>query len=205
MKRLAILGASGHGKVVADTAELSGWNEIAFFDDVWPSILANGHWPVVGETKTLLTNLSDFEAVVVAIGNNKVRLDKLAQLKQHNAESAIIVHPSAQLSRYAVVKAGSVIFANAVINAGAEVGQGCIINTGAIVEHDCRLGDGVHVSPNSSLAGGVSVGSESWIGMGASVRQLINIGDGAIVGMASVVTKDVASGTVVVGNPARNL
>ena len=32
-ERLIIIGASGHGKVVADIAELSGYKEIAFLDD----------------------------------------------------------------------------------------------------------------------------------------------------------------------------
>ncbi len=38
MSRLAVLGASGHGKVVADCAELVGWSDIVFFDDAWPKI-----------------------------------------------------------------------------------------------------------------------------------------------------------------------
>ena len=33
MKRLAIIGASGHGKVVADIAKKNGYKEIVFLDD----------------------------------------------------------------------------------------------------------------------------------------------------------------------------
>ena len=36
MNCLAILGASGHGKVVAEIAELQGWKKIVFFDDAFP-------------------------------------------------------------------------------------------------------------------------------------------------------------------------
>ena len=38
MKTLAILGASGHGKVVADAALSTGlWQEVVFYDDAWPA------------------------------------------------------------------------------------------------------------------------------------------------------------------------
>ena len=56
MKCLAILGASGHGKVVADAAECSGWDRIVFYDDAWPKCEVNGVWNVIGDTEALLIN-----------------------------------------------------------------------------------------------------------------------------------------------------
>ncbi len=203
MKRLAILGASGHGKVVADAAELSGWDDIVFYDDSWPRINENGNWPVLGGGRKLIENLALYDGVVVGIGDNTVRLEKLTGLEAENASLAVIIHPSAQVSRYARVSPGTVVFANSAVNAGAELGKGCIINTGAVVEHDCRLADGVHVSPNAALAGGVVVGRASWIGIGAAVKQLVSIGDRAVVGMGAVVTRNMSDGVVAYGNPAR--
>ncbi|BHH85101.1 acetyltransferase [Desulforhopalus sp. 52FAK] len=203
MKRLAILGASGHGKVVADAAELSGWTDVVFYDDAWPENNNNGIWPVKGCSSELRKKLKRFDGVVVAIGDNTVRLEKLFELQRENAPLAIVIHPSAQVSRYAKVLPGTVILANSAVNAGAKIGRGCIINTGAIVEHDCRLADGVHVSPNGALAGGVVVGRISWIGLAAVVKQLVSIGDGVVVGMGAVVTQNVSDGSVVFGNPAR--
>ncbi len=205
MKRLAVLGASGHGKVVADAAELEGWDDVVFFDDAWPSVLKMDIWPVVGSTAVLLRQLSEFQGVVVAIGDNEIRLEKLTKLEQHKACLSVVVHPSAVISRYAQVGLGSVILATAVVNAGAKLGRGCIINTGAVVEHDCRLDDGVHVSPNASLAGAVEVGFQSWIGAGASVKQSITIGRMVTVGMGAVVIADAPNGSVVVGSPARQM
>lgn len=203
MKRLAILGASGHGKVVADAAELSGWDSVVFFDDAWPKIERNGNWSVQGGSRELIECLERYEGVVVAIGNNAVRLEKLNELEAASASLAVIIHPSAQVSRYAKVSPGTVILANSVVNVGAELGKGCVINTGAVVEHDCRLVDGVHVSPNAALAGGVVVGRASWVGIGAVVRQLVSIGDGVVVGMGAVVTRNISDGVVAFGNPAR--
>lgn len=51
----------------------------------------------------------------------------------------------------------------------------------------------------------VDIGHDVWIGHGAIVLPGVTIGNGAIVGAGSVVTKDVASYTIVVGNPARPL
>ena len=203
MKRLAILGASGHGKVVADAAELSGWDSVVFYDDAWPVFNTNGIWPIQGGSRELIKSLRRYDGVVVAIGDNTVRLEKLAELESGNASIAVIVHPSAQVSRYARVSPGTVVFANAAVNAGALLGKGCIINTGSVVEHDCRLADGVHVSPNAALAGGVVVGRASWIGIGAVVKQLVSIGDGVVIGMGAVVTRNMSDELVAIGNPAR--
>lgn len=200
--RLAILGASGHGKVVADAAGLTGWDEVVVFDDAWPEVTQNGPWTVVGDTATLLEDVKVFDGVVVAIGNNQIRQQKQCELAASGAGIVSLIHPTAVVSEYAEIGKGSVIFANAVVNAFADVGEGCIVNTGAVVEHDCELGDFTHVSPNSVLAGGVKVGRLAWIGACASVRQLIEVGEGAVVGMGAVVTKDVPPRVTVLGNPA---
>lgn len=203
MKRLAILGASGHGKVVADAAEACGWQEIAFYDDAWPERNTVGPWKVLGNTLSLVSNLAVYNGVIVGIGDNNIRADKQKQLNRAEAHLVSIIHPSAVVSPHASIGAGSVVFSHAVVNACAKVGSGVIINTGAIVEHDCNLSDFSHISPGVVLAGGVTVGKFSWVGAGASVRQLLQIGESAIVGMGAAVTKNVVSGTTVIGNPAR--
>jgi len=51
----------------------------------------------------------------------------------------------------------------------------------------------------------VAIGCDVWIGGGAILLAGVTVGDGAIVGAGSVVTRDVAAGVTVVGNPARPL
>lgn len=205
MKRLAILGASGHGKVLADCAELGGWDTVRFFDDAWPQQQVNRHWPILGKTADLLQQVANFDGIVVAIGNNAIRAEKLKLLSDAGAVLPVICHPSASVSRYASLGPGSVVFASAVVNADCSVGVGAIINTGATVDHDCRLADAVHISPGAHLAGGVSVGARSWIGIGSCVRQQVRIGEGVVIGAGAAVVADVADASIVAGVPARSL
>lgn len=202
MNKLAILGASGHGKVVADCAECCGWSQIAFFDDAWPKMAVNGRWPVIGTTENLITSLSDFDGVIVAIGNNHIRHQKLLKLADHGANIVTLLHPSAQISKYASMGSGSVAFACSVVNVDVSVGMGSIINTCASVDHDCLLGAAVHISPGARIAGGVSIGDRSWIGIGATVKQLITIGTDVIVGAGAVVVGNTQDAVTVMGVPA---
>lgn len=203
--KLAILGASGHGKVVADTAECCGWQTVEFFDDAWPGLQINAAWSVVGDTAALMRRLADFDGVLVAIGNNRIRHAKLLELRAAGACLVTLVHPAATVSRYAVIGEGVVVFAGVVVNAEARINLGGILNTGCSIDHDCLLGDAVHISPGARLAGGVQVGDLSWIGIGASVRQLVRIGERVMVGAGSAVVSDIPNDVTVAGVPAKSM
>lgn len=205
-KELAIVGASGHGKVVADIAEQLGFT-IKFYDDAYPNKTTIAHWPILGSSSDLIaTNHKKFRPftnVVVAIGDNSIRFQKIGQLQENGFNLITLIHPSAVVSRYAEIENGTVIFPRAVINAFARIGLGTIINTGSIVEHDCIVGDYAHISPNASLSGGVEVGSKCWIGVGSQVKQLVKIGDNTIIGAGSTVLSDIPSDVTAVGSPAK--
>ncbi len=203
MRRLAILGASGHGKVVADAALASGWDEVVFYDDQWPEKLMVAHWPVVGNSSMLIGQAAGVTGAIVGIGGCAARAAMHAALRDSGMQMETIVHPRAWISPNAVVGGGSVIVAGAVINIGATIGEACIVNTGATVDHDCVLGLAVHVAPGANVSGGVVVGDRSWIGVGACVRQGVRIGADVVVGAGGVVVAEVGNGQVVYGSPAR--
>lgn len=202
MTKCAILGASGHGKVIAEIAELNGFNEVSFFDDRFPAVTQIAHWPVKGNTADLLAVVQGFDLVVVAIGNNASRLQKLHLLQQTGAMLRPLVHPNATVSRYAQLGDGTVVMANAAINAFVSIGVGGIINTCASVDHDCILADGVHISPGANLAGAVCIGEQSWIGIGAQVKQSVNVGSQVVVGAGATVICDIPDFQTVIGTPA---
>lgn len=198
--RLYLIGAGGHGRVVADVAEAVGYRDIRFLDERWPSLTESLAWPVTGR------GIEDFQSGasgIVSIGDCETRLNLLLQLAAMNCTIPSLVHPCAFVSRHATLGAGTVVMPQAAINAGAMLGIGVIVNTGATIDHDCQIGDAVHVSPGVHLAGGVSVGEKSWIGIGAVVREGVRIGANSMIGAGAAVVSHVPDGTCVLGVPAK--
>jgi len=203
MERLAVLGASGHGKVVAEIAEKSGWREIVFFDDAWPESTRNLCCHVAGNSQSLIEKLDEFSGVIVAIGDNAIRAQKLKWLLELGAPLVSLLHPSSVVSQSADLDVGVVVMPGVVINASVRIGCGVILNTACSVDHDCVISDCVHISPGVHLAGGVKVGLKSWIGIGATVIELVNIGQNVIVGAGGVVVGNIPDNLTVMGVPAK--
>jgi len=203
MKKLAILGASGHGKVVAEIAELIGWDEVVFFDDAFPSVEKIGVWPVRGTTEDMVTDVDVYTAAIVAIGDNHIRLEKSNYLLSKGFKLETLIHPRSTVSKYAEVGVGTVVMAGAIINPFTSIGLSSIINTSCSIDHDCTIAEGVHISPGAHVAGGVSIGEMSWLGIGSVVKQGIAISDSVIVAAGAVVVNDVPCNSIVKGVPAK--
>ncbi len=201
MKSIAIIGASGHGKVVADIARKQGYEQIVFLDDN-ESVKTCGNYPVVGNTDTVFS--MNIEAIV-AIGNTNIRKKLLDKLYKNNVNIATLIHPNAIVAEDVVIGSGSVVMAGAVINSGTQIGKGCIINTCASVDHDCIISDYVHVSVGSHLAGTVEIGSSTWIGIGAIVSNNVSINSECIIGAGATVVKSIKEKGTYVGTPARQI
>jgi sugar O-acyltransferase (sialic acid O-acetyltransferase NeuD family) len=210
-KRFLVIGAGGHGRVVADLIRVLGHSVVGFVDDdpaKNDSVVDSTGSRVIMTLQSLMQHLDGnstlpaaADNVALAIGGNGRRLELFTQLRPHCAPA--LIHSGAIVSPTARVGDGSVVFARAAINPEAQVGCAAIINTGAIVEHDCYLEDGVHISPGAVLCGTVAVGARSWIGAASVVIQCRSVGRDCIVGAGAVVVHDLPDGVVAYGNPAR--
>lgn len=200
MKKLAIIGASGHGKVIADIAIRSGYEEIVFFDDNEEMHECAG-FPVVG-TSGEVDIYPDCD-VIVAIGNASIREKIHKQVGEDRL--ATLIHPQAAISRRVMIGKGTVVMAGAVINSDTKIGEGCIINTGASVDHDCNIGDFVHVSVGAHVAGTVTVEDSTWIGAGATVSNNVAICGECMIGAGAVVVKNINESGTYVGTPTKKI
>ena len=194
-KRLAIIGAGGHGKVVGEIALLNDYNVIDFFDD---SINKIKKYPfkICGDLVKLKNNFKNYDFFFVAIGDNKVRYDKIFWLKKQKKNIISLIHPKSTISQFSSIEVGSCVMANAVINAGTIIKEGVIINTSSSIDHDCLIEDYAHVSPNCSLSGNVSIGKFTHLGTGTSVHPDINIGQNVKTGIGSKIYKDILNNKI---------
>lgn len=208
-KKVVIIGAGGHAKVIADIVEKSGDTVYGFLDDKLPegTIIANNKlFKVIGDFNkrfTLPITHQDLE-FVIAIGDNKKRKE-IAEKSVHNIKYYTAIHPSATIGLDVSIGEGTVVMANSCINTSATIGRHCIINTGSIIEHDNVLEDYVHISPNATLAGTVKVGERTHIGISATVKNNIEICEECIIGAGAVVVKDIKEKGTYVGVPARRM
>jgi sugar O-acyltransferase (sialic acid O-acetyltransferase NeuD family) len=180
--------------------------------DVWESITRLGHDIVAldnfggADERLPLAPLDAAERARFVIGLSSAHgrasaaYDALRRGFDHPyavADPSTVIASTVELRHGAYLNAGVVVGSHAVIGCHANV------NRAASVGHDCRLGFAVSISPGVTLAGGVEVAARAFVGAGATVLPGISIGRGAVIGAGAVITRDVAEGAVVVGNPAR--
>lgn len=197
-KKIIIIGAGGHGKVLADLAIKNEYEVVGFLDDAKP-IGQHGKFSILG-CVDIASEYKDECEFVIAVGNNHTR-EKIAN--RLSLKWATLIHPAAVLGMDVEIGEGTVVMANAVINAGAKVGKHCIINTAAVIEHDNYLENYVHISPRATVAGEVCIGSRSHIGVGAAIKNNLKITSDVVVGVGAAVVKDLLEPGVYYGVPAR--
>ena len=203
MKRLAILGADCHGKVIAEIALSSGWDSVEFYDDAFPDKESINNFAIQGGLDRLLENSDSYDGFHVAIGDNRTRLKILNQFIDLGLSCPNIISPSSVVSQSASLGSGISIMANVVVNTKTKVSDGVILNTSCSVDHDCNISAGVHISPGVNLAGDISIGTCSWVGIGSSIIQGKVIGHDTIIGAGSVVISDIPNNVTAVGIPSK--
>ncbi len=201
-----IVGAGGHGKVVLDILRAAGKDKPIGFVDADASLVGTniGGLPVLG-LPNILPRLRQQKArgAIIAIGDNRTRLEYAGVLKEQGFELINAIHPTASIAPTATLGVNVVISAQATVCTEVTLGDSVIVNTAAVVDHECLVAPGVHVCPGAHLAGRVRVGEGSFIGLGANIIQCLTIGEFATIGAGAVVIVDVPDHATVVGVPAR--
>lgn len=203
LTNLSIIGSGGHARVVVESLNYSIDDfHISIFDEntVVPDKLLN-QFPI-----KLLNNCIDLsEYFHVAIGSNDVRERLSLEAVKCNKKPFSIIHQLSTVASSAVVQEGVFIAANSIVAPQSIVKPGCIVNHAAVIDHDCNVGEYSHIAPNATLGGGVSIGRQCLIGAGSVILPNVVIGDFSIIGAGTIVINDVPKGSIMVGNPAREI
>jgi sugar O-acyltransferase (sialic acid O-acetyltransferase NeuD family) len=198
---LLIIGAGGHGRVVADAALAQGcWTELRATDrdDRHHDTQLLQGIQIVPMPEATATPC----AVHVAIGLAAFRE---AEAKKLALPLATVAHPRATASPYARIGDGSFLGASSVLAPGSRLGTCVIVNHGAVIDHDAQVGDFSHVGALVSVGGFARIGDRVLLGAGAKVLSRVEVGNDVTVEPGAVVSDDILEPGVYAGIPARRV
>ncbi|KAJ52331.1 UDP-perosamine 4-acetyltransferase [Clostridium tetanomorphum] len=207
MKKIVLIGAGGHCKVVIDIIksrneyEIIGVTEKQLVKDNVAGI------PILGDDSILQQLYShgvEYAFICIgAINNLGLRNKIYKNLKEIGFKLPVIRHITSVISPRTSIDEGTCIMPGAIINSDTIIGKNCIINTSSVVEHDCKVGDNCHISPGAVIAGGVEILKDTHIGLGSRVIESVKIGSNVIIGAGATVINNVENNMVAVGVPAK--
>jgi sugar O-acyltransferase (sialic acid O-acetyltransferase NeuD family) len=200
-----IFGAGAQGRVALDILKEQYPKSDFYFVDENPEIIGKE----INNTEVLsLNEILKYKTHMylhIAIGNPILREKIFKKLKHHKLTFINAIHPSAIISKTAILGRGNMIGAGVVINTNAIINQFCILNTGVIIEHDSIIEDFACICPGAIIGGRVLVKSKAFISTGALISARVIVGETAIVGMGAVVLKNVEEKTITFGVHSRKL
>lgn len=209
---IGVYGASGFGKEVMPLLREQypdfAKENFVFIDDGSSTSQLNGY--AVLTFAEFVKVKAQNKKVTIAIANSSVR-EKLVQKLNEASIEHLAVKASNSISLDAVTIAeGSILCPFVCLTSNIKIGKFFHANIYSYVAHDCVIGDFVTFAPGVKCNGNIIIEDHAYIGTGAIIKQgtpeqPIVIGKGAVVGMGAVVTKSVAAGVTVVGNPAKPL
>jgi acetyltransferase EpsM len=191
-QRIVIVGAGSQGAIVADILECAGTPAIGFVDDT-PGKNVLG---TIDELRDI-----EHDAIIVAIGDNRLRRGLLEKLAGEKLASAI--HPFTSIAASATIGDGSMISAGAIVQPNAVIGRSAILNTKASIDHDTVVGDFAHVSLGSTIGANVRIGEDTLIAAGVTIVSGMTVGARSVIGAGAVVVRDIPDDVTAFGVPAR--
>jgi sugar O-acyltransferase (sialic acid O-acetyltransferase NeuD family) len=210
---LLLIGAGGFGREAAEALHALNhvdrpvWLLLGFLDDdpaTHGTLL--GRSPVLGPID-LVHDHADAQ-VVICTGrpeNYVSRRTIAARLELDEHRYATIVHPTAAIGASCRVGEGSVVLAHAALTADVAVGRHVAAMPHVVLTHDVQVGDWATLASGVRAGGGCRIAEEAYVGSGACLRERVTVGRRAMVGMGSVVTRDVPAERLWFGAPARDV
>lgn len=208
MKKIVIIGAGGHSKVLIDIIEKEAKYElVGLIDDYFKAGTIVLGYEIIGNMKTFneVINEQKIYGGVVAFGDNFKRSVVAGKINSSNPSFCFVncIHPKSTIGKDVNIGAGNVFMAGTIINSGSTIENHCILNTNSSLDHDCKMTNYSSIAPNVTIGGNTDIGEYSAIGIGTNIFHNISIGKNCIIGGGSLVTKDTMDNSVYFGSPCQ--
>lgn len=138
----------------------------------------------------------------IALGDPHVKADVCEGLDARGGKFLTVIHPSASISRMAIIGKGVVIGPGTYVATHARLGDFVCVNSLTGVGHDAVVGPSSTISSQVDVMGAVTLGKSVFVGSGARLLPKISVGDRAKIGAGSVVVRSVKPDTTMFAKPA---
>lgn len=206
MKNLLIIGTGGHARPIISTAKqqidfnICGLIDISF-NGQNESIL---DIPVLGGNEVLLDYGTSSTAIIIAIGDNKLRKKIYLEILKKGYDIPTLIHSTAYVSEFVNLGHGNYIGPFSHLGPNVSIGNANIVNSCANLEHEVIIGDYSQVAPNSVICGRCNIGDNVFIGANSTVIEQLTISNDTYIGAGSVIVSSIhQSGKKFLGVPGR--
>ena len=204
MARVAIVGGGGFAKEVIEVARMLGHEAVGVFalENSLPDL------PHLGYLEEMRTRRDDYDALCLAVGAVNARgiADRrriIGYIRAHALPTLSLVSPLATVAPSVTIGEGVFIGHEVLISCDARIGDFVLINQRAVIGHDARIDENVSVAPLVFLGGNVRVEADTMLGVRATVRQGLRIGQECVVGMGSLVIKNLKPRSTTLQMPSK--
>ncbi len=212
MKRLIIVGGRGNGATIASLVEDINqkeptWELLGFFNDSDPVGTIINDYPVVGRPEDMAR--LEYDGVyfnytpLLSMPYGKTNAERLERIGLPPERFATLVHPSASVSRHSQIGYGVSICPMVHVRQNTAIGNHVTMLFGSSLGHDSTTADYSYISNNAIIGAHVKLEKGTYLGTNATTLERVTLGEWCLVGIGTVVIRDVPPMAVVVGNPAR--
>jgi sugar O-acyltransferase (sialic acid O-acetyltransferase NeuD family) len=203
-KNIAIIGGGGFAKEVIEVADMLNYNIYGIYAK--ESILKNYNHR--GYLDKLVEDKENFDGAIVAIGavNKKgmlIREDIINFLKDNDIKLISLISPLATVSSSVSIGDGVYIAHNVVVSCDVKISENVLINHQAVIGHDSFIENNVSIAPQVFLGGNTVIESNVMLGAAASLIQGIRVGRNSVIGIRSIVLKNIKENSLVVSPPSK--
>lgn len=209
MKNLLIIGARGYGREVYNwtmdcihaglDVKIKG-----FLDDKKDALNDFDNYP------DIISSVEDYEiqpddVFICALGDVSYRRYYTELIAKKGGRFITIVHPTASISQNVEIGEGCIIGRFVAISCDIKIGSHTSVSAQSVIGHDVVIGNFCNIGVLCILAGGVMLDDNVTLYPQANIIPHKKVGNGAVVGVGSVVLRNVKEGTTVFGNPAKKI